>query len=250
MTNLLAGKIAVVTGASKGLGRALAAGLVRRGAQVALLARSRDALEALAEELGPDACPFTCDLRSADAIRATFGAIARRFGGIDILINNAMMCLLNPIHSVSDEDAQCEVETNLLAPIYTCREVVPHMLARGDGHIINVSSESVAMPYPFLSVYAATKAGLEGLTAALRVELGHQGIRVGVFRSGFMAESSSASLWTAENKAAFYEALKTTGLDRFAGQGVPAETQADALLSMLTLPAVANVDHMTVRSSR
>jgi NAD(P)-dependent dehydrogenase (short-subunit alcohol dehydrogenase family) len=244
------GKIAIVTGASKGLGRAIAASLVEAGACVALLARSQGELQALAEELGDSTHPFPCDLRSPESIRAGIAAIAAHFGAIDILINNAMACLLNPIHTIPEQDARCEVETNLLGPILTIREVVPHMLKQGQGDIINVSSESVAMPFPYLSVYAATKAGLEGLSAALRSELGYQGIRVGTFRSGFMAESASAALWSEENKAGFYEALRKTGLDHFSGAGVPVRVQADMLVSMLTLPRSANVDHMTVRSAR
>ena len=250
MHESLSGKVAIVTGASKGLGRSIAASLIDAGAQVALLARSRPELESLAEELGPQAAAFPCDLRSPQAICATVSAVTERFGGVDILINNAMMCLLNPIDSIPDEDARSEVETNLLAPILTIREVVPHMLARGGGDIVNVSSESVAMPFPYLSVYAATKAGLEGLSAALRVELGYKGIRVGVFRSGFMAESSSSALWSDKNKAGFYEALKATGLDHYAGEAIPVRVQADVLVSMLTLPRQANIDHMTVRAAK
>ena len=250
MSKELSGKVAIVTGASKGLGRAVSAGLVERGAKVALLSRSRPELEAIASDLGDNAAAFPCDLRSPEAIKSTFAAIAEHFGGIDILINNAVMCLLNPITSVPDEDVRCEVETNLIAPIFTSREAVPFMLARGGGHIINVSSESVEIPFPYLATYAATKAGLEGLSSALRVELGYQGIRVGIFRSGFMGESASSALWSDENKAGFYEALQKTGLDKFAGEAIPPSTQADALISMLTLPAAANIDHMTVRSAR
>jgi NAD(P)-dependent dehydrogenase (short-subunit alcohol dehydrogenase family) len=250
MPENMVGKVAIVTGASKGLGRAIAASLAEAGARVALLARSQGELQVVAEELGESALPFPCDLRSGADIRACVAAIAEAFGTIDILINNAMACLLNPIHTIPEQDARCEIETNLLGPILMIREVVPHMLKRGQGDIINVSSESVAMPFPYLSVYAATKAGLEGLSAALRSELGYQGIRVGTFRSGFMAESASAALWSDENKAGFYEALRKTGLDHFSGAGVPVRVQADTLVSMLTLPRSANVDHMTVRSAR
>lgn len=245
----LAGKVAIVTGASKGLGRALVAALAEQGAKVAALARSRADLDSLIGEVGRDSAAFTCDLRSPEAIVATVAAIERHFGGVDILINNATSCLLNPIDGVSDTDARSEIETNVLAPAILIREVVPHMRQHGEGHIVNVSSESVGHAFPYLSLYVATKAALEGLSTALRVELGRYGIRVGVFRSGYMGESSSSASWTEDNKAAFFQALAETGLDKFAGAPIPVRVQADALVSMLTLPREANVDHMTVRSA-
>jgi NADP-dependent 3-hydroxy acid dehydrogenase YdfG len=248
-TRSIEGKVAVVTGASKGFGRAIATALCEHGCKVALIARSRDELQALARSLGDSAQAFPCDIRSVAAIESTVASVSKHFAGVDILINNAMAAILNPIHSISEQDARCEIETNLLAPIFLIREVVPLMLARGAGHIINVSSESVAMPFPYTSTYMATKAALEGLSSALRTELGYQGIRVGVFRSGFMGETASASLWSEKNKAAFYETLKRTGLDHYAGAAIPTNVQAEALVSMLTLPPEANVDHMTVRSA-
>ena len=123
------------------------------------------------------------------------------------------------------------------------------MRARGGGHIINVSSESVGSAFPFLSLYVSTKAALEQLATSLRVELGGYGIRVGTFRSGHMGVSSSEAQWTAENKAAFFQALADTGLDKFAGAPIPVRVQAEAITSMLTIPPEANVDHMTVRSA-
>jgi NADP-dependent 3-hydroxy acid dehydrogenase YdfG len=245
----IAGKVAIVTGASKGFGRAIAESLVDAGAHVALLARSREELQELADRLGKRTRAFPCDLRSGEAIKTSIAAIAESFGCIDILINNAMTCLLNPIHTIPEQDARCELETNLLAPILAIREVVPHMLARGAGDIVNVSSESVAMPFPYLSVYAATKAGLEGLSMALRIELGHQGIRVGTFRSGFMGESASSAQWSEHNKVGFYDAIRKTGLDHFHGSAIPTRVQADILVAMLTLPRSANIDHITVRSA-
>lgn len=248
MELVLAGKVVIVTGASKGLGRMLAIRLAARGAKVAALARNAAALDVLAAEIGEACAALPCDLRDGGSVHHAITATAARFGGVDVLINNAMVCLLNPIDDVSDADARCEIETNLLGAVFACREVVPHMVARGGGHIVNISSEAVAQPMPFLSLYAATKAGLEGLSASLRVELAPRGIRVGTFRSGFMGESASAALWSEERKQGFYAALKETGLDHFTGVPIPLEVQADALIAMLSVPSPANVDHMTVRS--
>jgi meso-butanediol dehydrogenase / (S,S)-butanediol dehydrogenase / diacetyl reductase len=246
----LSGRVAIVTGASKGLGRSIARQLASEGAKVALVARSKDALEALAAEIGGDAAAFPCDLRSPDSIRATIKAVAERFGGVDILVNNAVMCLLNAIDAVPDEDVRCEIETNLMGPIFCVREVVPLLRARGGGDIVNISSDGVQMPFPMLTIYAATKGGLETFSKGLRNELKPDGIRVTVFRSGYMEPTASQSVWSDANKAKFYEILSSTGLGHYAGEGVPPDVQARAVTSFLSLPMEANVEHITVRSTR
>ncbi|QUT06715.1 SDR family NAD(P)-dependent oxidoreductase [Sphingobium phenoxybenzoativorans] len=246
----LNGRIAVVTGASKGLGRSIAVKLAQAGAKVALVARSREALEALAAEIGNGARAFPCDLRSPDSIRAVFAEIAAHYGRIDTLVNNAVMCLLNPIDDVSDEDVRCEVETNFMAPIFCIRAVVPFMRAQGGGEIMNITSDSVGTPFPMLTIYAATKGALETLSLGLRTELKPDNIRVITFRSGYMEETSSQALWSEERRAQFYKVLQTTGLGHYAGEGVPSDMQADAVVAVLALPHRANVEHITVRSTQ
>jgi NADP-dependent 3-hydroxy acid dehydrogenase YdfG len=246
----LTGKIAVVTGASKGLGRCLAQALVAAGCQVALLARPSAALNRAADELAPNARAFACDIRSAEAIQESFAAILACYGRIDILINNAALVLLNPIDTVSDADIVAEVETNFLGTIRCVRAAVPAMKAQGSGDIVNITSESVHQPMPFVTIYAATKGGVETLSRGLRSELQRDGIRVTVFRVGSMGEVSSAELWDPEIKAAFYERLQSSGAGAYSGEAMPPAVPAAAIVDLLRLDRRATVDHIELRSSK
>ena len=101
-------------------------------------------------------------------MRRAFADVASRLGAPDILVNNAAICLLHRIEEMTDADAQREVATNLMGPLWCARAAIPHMRAAGRGDIVNISSESVRLPFPYLSLYAATKAGLETLSEGLR----------------------------------------------------------------------------------
>jgi NAD(P)-dependent dehydrogenase (short-subunit alcohol dehydrogenase family) len=246
----LTGKIAVVTGASKGLGRCLAQALAEAGCQVALVARPSRALEAVEAEIGARVRAFPCDLRHPDQIQSVFAAILETYGRIDILINNAALVLLNPIDTVPDADILGEVETNFLAPIRCVRAVVPAMKLQGSGDIINITSEAVHMPMPFLTIYAATKGGLEIFSRGLRSELQGDGIRVMIFRAGSMGEVSSAELWNPDIKTAFYDRLRNTGLGHYSGEAFPPAVPAGAIVDLLRLDRRATVDHIELRSSK
>lgn len=246
----LTGKVAVVTGASKGLGRCIAQALVDAGCHVAMLARPSAELEAAATSLSPRGRAFSCDIRAPASIRATFADIVSVYGRIDILINNAAAILLNPIETVPDAAVLAEMETNFLGPIFCIRSVVEVMKAQGGGDIINISSESVHMPMPFLSIYAATKGGLETLSRGLRGELQAHNIRVMIFRSGFMREASSAVHWDEKIKAAFYERMQSTGISNYSGSGVAPEVSAGAIVDLLRLDGQATIDFMELRSAK
>lgn len=246
----LTGKIAVVTGASKGLGRCIAQALADAGCHVAMLARPSVELEAAAESLAPRGRAFACDIRSPESIRETFANILSVYGRFDILINNAAAILLNPIETVPDTAVLAEIETNFLGPILCIRAVVEAMKAQGGGDIINISSESVHMPMPYLSIYAATKGGLETLSRGLRGELQTHNIRVMIFRSGFMREAASAVHWDANIKAAFYQRLQSSGIAHYSGSGVAPEVSAGAIVDLLRLDGQATIDFMELRSAK
>src|SRR5579862_2606777 len=145
-------KVAVVTGASGGLGRRLCGAMVSAGMRVAMLSRDSRSLRDLAAELGALSEAHPTDIGDSSAVRKTFAAIAQRHGRVDVLVNNAAVGHLQSIEQAEDALLQAEVGTNFLGPIYCMREAIPLMRARGGGDIVNVTSESVRTPYPFLTV--------------------------------------------------------------------------------------------------
>jgi NAD(P)-dependent dehydrogenase (short-subunit alcohol dehydrogenase family) len=240
--------VAIVTGASRGMGRRMAAALVQAGARVALLARPSDELEQAASALGDAAMPLACDVADPGAVRAAVARTAEAFGRLDVLVNNAAMSGLHLIEEATDEEITREVAVNLLGPIYAMREAIPHMKTAGGGDIVNVSSESVRFPYPYLSLYAATKAGLEMLSTGLRAEVRAAGIRVTILRSGGVADSTMSRSWPADRREAFYKAAKASGNLAMTGGFVPPETMARTLVDVLSLPRELNVDLIEARS--
>ena len=178
------GKVAVVTGASQGIGAAMARVLHDAGMSLALLARSEDKLAALAEELGDDCLPVRCDVGDPDSVRTAFATVGDRFGRIDALVNNAGLIGMSLLDEADDGHITSQVSVNLLGPMYCSRAAIPLLLAAGGGDIVNVSSRSVELARPYLSVYAATKGGLETFTRTLAAELRPRGIRVSSIRVG------------------------------------------------------------------
>src|ERR1700677_1366162 len=199
-------KVAVVTGASGGLGRRLCEAMVLAGMHVAMLSRDGRALRDLAAAMGPSSEAHATDISDPAAVRRAFAAITARHGGVDVLVNNAAVGHLQSIEQAEDELLQAEIGANFLGPIYCIREAIPLMRARGGGDIVNITSESVRAPYPFLTVYAATKSALETLSTGMRTELRGENIRVSVLRSGRLAESSFKRDWP-EDRLAPYRAL-------------------------------------------
>jgi NAD(P)-dependent dehydrogenase (short-subunit alcohol dehydrogenase family) len=181
----LSGKVAVVTGASKGIGAALARRFCAEGASVALLARSGDLLNALVDDLGVDrALAIACDVGNADHVRSAFAAIHERFGSIHVLVNNAGLIGMSVLADASDQSINEIVSTNLLGAIFCSREAIPLIKQSGGGHILNISSRSVELARPYLSVYSATKGGLEVFTRTLAAELRPDRISVSTIRIG------------------------------------------------------------------
>ncbi len=180
----LAGKVAVVTGASSGIGLATTEALVARGVRVAMLARDPARLESAAAPFGESVVPVPTDVANPTAVRAAFVAVDRRCGRLDILVNNAGLAKLGTVEELGDEELSAQVGTNFLGLVHCAREAIPRLRAAGGGDIVNVSSTAVNDPYPFLSIYAATKAAVEMFTVALRREVKGDGTRVTLLRCG------------------------------------------------------------------
>jgi NADP-dependent 3-hydroxy acid dehydrogenase YdfG len=230
------------------MGKAFAHALAAAGAEVALLARPSPQLSAAADELGGGACAIPCDVSDAGSVRSAFAEIDRQYGQLDILVANAAVVIPNRAEAVTDADLQAEVGANLLGVIHTCREAIPRLRAGGGGDIVTLSSESARHPYPFLSVYAATKAGVEAFSQGLRAELRPDLIRVTVLRSGAVGETEIERNWSRETSRAFYDFVRESGHLSLSGRtrATPRDMAA-ALLNVLTLPRGIDVELIEVR---
>jgi hypothetical protein len=172
-------KVVLITGASAGIGRACAVEFHRRGALVAAAARSTDKLLALADELGGERIlTVPVDVTDSGARTAALAAVRSQWGRIDVLVNNAGWASFGALLDVPLEDAERMMRLNLLAPIALMQQVLPEMLARGCGQIINISSVVGTQPIARMSIYSATKAALSSLSAGLRMELRGTGVDV------------------------------------------------------------------------
>lgn len=189
--SVIAGRNALVTGASYGIGPTIARMLAVRGARVALVARSAEPLERLAREIqgsGGRALAIPADLRDVSSRDEVVRRAESELGPIDILINNAGVHHVGRLHVRSAEQIDAVMETNLLAAIALTRSVLPGMLERRVGHVIQVASLAGKVGLPYASVYAAAKHGVVGFTHALQAELKGTGVRASVVCPGFISE--------------------------------------------------------------
>lgn len=173
----IAGRSALVTGASRGIGRAIAAALADAGARVAMIARSRDVLEAAAREVGGLA--IVADVSVAADVERLLADVTGFAGGDlpDIVVNAAGAFRLAPVASISPAEFEDQLRVNLLAPFLVIRAVLPGMLARGSGHIVNIGSVAGRHALPGNAAYGASKFGLRGLHEVLAAELRDTGVR-------------------------------------------------------------------------
>lgn len=243
----LEGKNVVVTGASRGIGLEISRIFAREGATVAMLARGVEELVAAARTV-PGSHAYQCDVTVPHAVASIIADIDSRFGGTDILINNAALAEPSLIEEAGDVGLQLQIGVNLLGPIYCMRAAIPSMRRRGGGDIVNISSEAVSTPYPLLSVYAATKSALETISAGMRAELKDDDIRVSVYRSGRVA-SSFSDRWDPATSRRIRDLAETSGFNDRSGGRISPEIPARAILSMVLLDRSAHVDLVQVRGA-
>ncbi len=218
----LDGKAALVTGASGGLGAAIARTLHAQGAKVALSGTRRDALDALVAELGAGAHACPADLRDPAATDALVAAAEAACGPLDILVNNAGLTRDMLALRMKDEDWQTVLDVDLTAPFRLARAALRGMVRRRSGRIVSISSIVGSTGNPGQANYAAAKAGLLGMTKALAQEVGSRGITVNVVAPGFI-ETPMTDALSAEQRT------KLTGAIPLGRMGQPADVAAAVL---------------------
>lgn len=194
----LAGKVAVVTGASRGLGRAMAAALAGAGADVAVAARSKPDLEQtarLVEAEGGRALVAPTDVTSQAEIEALVGRTLGELGRLDIVVNNSGLARVKPLVEWDPEEWRALVDVNLLAAFRLCRAAGPHLIAQRTGKVVNVASMLAGIGLPGYSVYSATKGGIIAFTRTLGVEWARHNIQVNAIAPGWFDTDMSAPAW-------------------------------------------------------
>jgi NAD(P)-dependent dehydrogenase (short-subunit alcohol dehydrogenase family) len=180
----LNGKNAIVTGGTKGIGRAIAAALIREGLSVCIAARKQSEIDTAIQELGGSAIGFVCDVRRHEQVKGLIEHTVKQLGGLDILVNNAGIGIFETVEETSPEDFRAVLETNLCGVFYCCHEAIPEMRRRGGGYIINISSLAGVNAHPRMAAYNASKFGLNGFSEALMQEVRHDRIKVSYIMPG------------------------------------------------------------------
>lgn len=240
----LKGRIAVITGASSGIGAATARLLASEGAAVALLARRVDRLEALALELreyGAPVLALAADVTDPPSIAAAADRIAAELGRVDLLVNNAGVMLLSPFEADRVDEWRQMIDVNLTGVLETTRIFLP-TIKDGGGDIVNLSSVSGRVTFELNSVYNATKFGLGAWSDALRKELAGTGVRVGLIEPGVVATELTHHIGHQETRDTY--TARYDGVERLEPDDI-----ADAILFMVSRPPRVAVAELLVRPS-
>jgi len=202
---MFTGKVALVTGGSRGIGLAVAGALVERGAQVAITATSDTTLQvgtAALQDAGGAAAVLAvrADMRRPEEVQQAVETAVKHFGGLDILVNNAGVGLSRPVAETTVEQWHRVIDTNISGVFYACHAALPHLRARGGGWIISISSLAGANAFPTGAAYCASKAALNAFSEALMQEVRQDGIRVsyvmpGSVRTDFMSAAGQNDEW-------------------------------------------------------
>ena len=198
----LSGKVALITGASRGIGQAIAETYAAAGAKVVLSSRKQEGLDAVAkiiQENGGEALPIAAHTGSDEAINAVVEKATAEYGGIDIVVNNAATNIhFGPIISAEDTHWDKILDVNVKGYFRTIKACVPSMKSRGGGKVINIASIAGLEPQPSMGIYCVSKAAVLMMTEVLAAELAGDGIQVNAIAPGFIKTKFSAALWQNE----------------------------------------------------
>jgi NAD(P)-dependent dehydrogenase (short-subunit alcohol dehydrogenase family) len=206
MGSTLEGKVAIVTGGSRGIGHAIAAALLQKGAHVAIGGVNKEHLEKAESSLGrvgahgARVLTFAADVRDQLAVQSLVDETVRRQGGLDILVNNAGVGWFGSVESQGHDDWRRVMDTNVTGMFNCCKAAIPHLRRRGGGYIINISSLAGSNPFSGGASYCASKAAVDAFSEALMQEVRHDGIRVSYIKPGsvnteFMGHADPHNDW-------------------------------------------------------
>jgi NADP-dependent 3-hydroxy acid dehydrogenase YdfG len=239
----LAGRVALVTGASSGIGAAAAEALAAAGATVALVARRADRLETLASQIadgGGKAIALPGDVTEEQMAQGAVTETLRRFGRLDILVNSAGIIDAGGVENADTARYRRVLDINLMASLYTSRAVIGPMKAQGSGDIINISSIAGRRAAVLFNAYSASKFALTAMTEALRQEVGRHGIRVCIIEPGATTTEVSEGIADPTYRKFIHEHVSKEG-------AMKAQDVAAAIVFVVSLPPRANVSELLIR---
>ena len=228
--------VVLVTGASSGFGEAIARRFIREGRKVVATGRRAERLRALSAELGPNLHPLPLDVSDRRAVEQALASLPEAFGAPDILVNNAGLALgLEPADRASLDDWDRMIDTNVKGLVYVTHAVLPGMVARGRGHVVNMGSIAANYPYPGGNVYGGTKAFVRQFSLNLRADLVGRGVRVTDIEPGLCGGTEFSTVrfhGDAAKAAKFYEGT----------QPLTADDIAETVFWVTSLPGHVNVN--------
>ena len=242
MSTALNGKVALVTGASSGIGEATARALAADGAHVAIAARRNDRLAALRDELesaGAQVLTLELDVTDEAAVRAAVQSTVDRFGALDIVVNNAGVMLLGPVENADTTDWTRMINTNVLGLMYLTHAALPHLLA-SQGTVVQISSVAGRVARSGSAVYNASKHAVNAFSEGLRQEVTGRGVRVVLIEPGMVATELREHITHAESKAGANKRAETM-------RQLQSEDIAEAVRYAVTAPAHVAINEVLIR---